>query len=708
MTLQLTNYTIPLAIILLFLILGASYVYINRKGPQDIIGIVVLALSAIWISSLILEYGSTDYMYKILFNKIQYTGSMLLPVGIFFLTVQYTRFKKLVRMRNILLISAFPVIMFFMVLTNEYHKLVWTDSKIVVFNSFSIIVKTYNTLYFIYTFYLYALIAAGIILVIYDMVRSFRSQGIKILYKNLLLTLYISAPLLIIVAKTYGINPFPALEESPIIIAIGTLFVISILNRTKIREIMPMALNTIFENMGDGLILLDEKDRVIKMNPASQDIFDTTIDEVTGKPIDLLIPPDTDNILGKNGNGTRTDSRQHYYNSKKSDVKNYRGKHLGKIIVLRDITRMKKAEEDIKYLSFHDKLTGLYNRAFFDSEVERLDTKRQLPISIVIGDVNGLKIINDAFGHKYGDMLLTKIANILKRCFRDEDIIARWGGDEFCIILPGTSFNKTNKIINRINSECEKISTDILPLSISLGAATKSNPSRKIAEVIKEAEDRMYRHKLIENQSTRSSVVTSLKKALRERDYETDEHVKRMEKYAMTFGKILKLTDSELDNLNLLATLHDIGKIATPDDIILKPKKLTKKEWKVMKKHSEIGYRIALSTTQLTPVAEAILYHHERWDGKGYPYGISKYKIPLIARMISIIDTYDAITSNRPYRKAASMESAIKEIKKCSGSQFDPKLVDIFIALICELDLEAESYDDISHKLQLSGSSSAV
>jgi len=690
MVLQFTNYTVPLAIIVSFLILGIFYIFIYRKGPQDIIGITILILSVIWIVSLLLEQSFASPILKILFNKIQYTGSILLPVAIFLLTAQYTSYKKLITVNNIIIVSIFPVITLLLVITNESHNLIWENAKLIVFSSFSMIIKEYNTLYIIFTIYSYVLMLAGTIIVILDIAKSYKESKKKIIWKNILLIPYISIPLAIILIKTLGFNPFPPLEEVPIVIAIGTLVIIAVLNRTKIREIMPMAFNTIFESMRDGLILLDRKNNVIKMNPTSQNIFDTPLDKVSGKPVeDLLIGSNRSSkkepALGSREIKIGVASNQHYYDTNHSEIKNNRGKYMGKVIVLRDITKIKKAEENIKYLSFHDKLTRLHNRAFFDFELKRLNTARQLPLSLIIGDINGLKLINDAFGHSYGDKLIAKIAGILKECFRNEDILARWGGDEFSVILPQTSFDEAMDMIERVYAKCKKNSTNLLSLSISLGAATKETTSENIKDVIKEAEDRMYRHKLVENKSTRSSMITSLKKTLEERDYETEAHTRRMKKFAITFGKALKLPDSKLDDLSLLASLHDIGKVAIPDNIVLKPGKLSEEEWETMKKHSEIGCRIAMSTTELAPIAEGILHHHERWDGEGYPYGISKDKIPLISRIISIVDTHDAITSERPYKKALSEEFSLKEIKGCSGLQFDPNLVDIFIdQVICE------------------------
>ena len=343
---------------------------------------------------------------------------------------------------------------------------------------------------------------------------------------------------------------------------------------------------------------------------------------------------------------------------------------------------MRKYENEIKYLSFHDYLTGIYNRAFLEEELHRLDTERQLPLTLVIGDVNGLKIINDAFGHEKGDELLIKVAKILKDSFRSEDIVARWGGDEFTIILPKINLKDTLKIISRINEKLKKESTKTLPLSVAFGLSTKEDSSQKIDELIKAAEDKMYMHKMMEQQSAHSAIISSLGKALEERDYETSEHVKRIKSLAIGLGTEINLSDETLDELALLAALHDIGKISIADSIIFKPRSLTQEEWKIIKRHPEVGYRIAESSIELLPIAKGILHHHEWWNGKGYPKGIKGENIPLISRVISIIDAYDAMTNDRPYRKALSTDEAIQELKRCAGSQFDPNLVAKFLKII--------------------------
>jgi HD-GYP domain-containing protein (c-di-GMP phosphodiesterase class II) len=165
---------------------------------------------------------------------------------------------------------------------------------------------------------------------------------------------------------------------------------------------------------------------------------------------------------------------------------------------------------------------------------------------------------------------------------------------------------------------------------------------------------------------------------------ETEEHAERIKNLAQMVGKEIGLPQEKLDELALLATLHDIGKVGIDEKILNKPGKLSKEEWKEMKKHPEIGYRIAMASPELMTVAEYILAHHERWDGKGYPRGLKGEEIPLLARIIAITDAYDAMMSDRPYRKAISKEEALAEIKANAGTQFDPKFAEFFVKLMSE------------------------
>ena len=350
--------------------------------------------------------------------------------------------------------------------------------------------------------------------------------------------------------------------------------------------------------------------------------------------------------------------------------------------IIEDITERKKSEEQIKFLSFHDKLTGLYNRAYFEEELKRLNTERQLPISILIGDVNGLKLVNDAFGHQEGDKLLIRIAAILRESCRQEDLIARLGGDEFGIFLPRTSDRAAMEITNRINVACNEASQGLLRLSIALGIVTKMDLSQDFRTIMKEAEDRMYRNKLLESKSVRSSIISSLRQTLFEKSHETEEHTRRLKQLAVQIGRAFGLPDSVLDELALLATLHDIGKIGISEGIIIKQGNLSGEEWESIWKHPEIGYRIAGQFPELSPIAEAILAHHEWWNGGGYPRGLKAEDIPLISRIISIVDAYDAMTYGRPYKEALEQQEVLAEIKRGAGSQFDPQIVEMFLNIV--------------------------
>ncbi len=360
----------------------------------------------------------------------------------------------------------------------------------------------------------------------------------------------------------------------------------------------------------------------------------------------------------------------------------------GILINYNDITSRKVREEEILYLNQHDSLTGLYNRSYFEAEKERLDTKGQLPLSIIVGDINGLKIINDSLGHAEGDRLLVTMARIIKKCARKGDIVARISGDEFNILLPKTKMEEALNIIKKINDECDEYNAhvigDLYHISISLGSSTKTVMKESLDIVQKVAEDFMYKRKLLEGRSFHSSIISSMKIALFEKSYETEQHAQRLIHLTKGVGKAIGLSNLQFDELELFSTLHDIGKIGIDNQVLNKPSSLSEEEWVKMRKHSEIGYRIAMASPELMSIAYYILTHHERFDGTGYPQGLAGENIPLLSRILAVADAYDAMTEDRPYRKGMSKQEAIAEIERNVGTQFDPRLAKIFVEIISE------------------------
>lgn len=455
---------------------------------------------------------------------------------------------------------------------------------------------------------------------------------------------------------------------------------------------------SIFENAVEGIFQSTLDGRFIVANPACARIFGySSVQDliVSGAPRKSFVDQDRyrdfqrqleehGTLKGFEAQAYRLDGSKIWISLNTLAIRDPQGVLVFYEGTIEDITERKWTEEQIRYLSFHDKLTGLYNRAYFEEELKRLDTERQLPISLIMGDVNGLKLVNDAFGHQEGDKLLMRIAAILRESCRKEDVVARFGGDEFAIFLPRTSFEVTMEIVSRISQACSQANPEPVKLSISLGAVTKEDPSQDILEILKESEERMYRSKLLESKDVRDSIISSLQRTLFERNHESEEHTHRLQELAKQMGRTLALSDSVVEELILLATLHDIGNITIPEGVIAKPDSLSAEERELIWKHPEVGYHIAGSSPELATIAEAILAHHEWWDGSGYPRKLKGEDIPLNSRIIAIIDAYDVMTHEQPYKKPMSQKEALQELRKKSGTQFDPILVDQFIKMVTD------------------------
>jgi diguanylate cyclase (GGDEF)-like protein/PAS domain S-box-containing protein len=488
-----------------------------------------------------------------------------------------------------------------------------------------------------------------------------------------------------------------------LIIMVNDRLIENIKISNKQRDIVAEELNeseekyrTLVENANDAILVLQDG-VFIFANKKAYEFLGLQIGKLEGKSfIDFVWPEDREMIASNytkrfNGElvGDKYDFRIFGINGNPIWVSmsvaliRYKGK-LASLIIGTDITERKKSESEIINLSYHDKLTEIYNRRFIEEEIKRVDTGRQLPLSIIMGDLNNLKISNDTFGHIAGDAILKEAAIMLKKICRSDDILARWGGDEFVILLPKTSNTDSEEIVARIKNECTKLVINNIPLGLAIGIATKTDESQDINKIIIEAEGNMYKNKLVEKESSASSIIFALEQALFEKSNETMEHAVRIKDNALKLGKSVNLHASQLDELSLLASLHDIGKVAIPENILLKEGKPTEKEWLAIKRHPEIGFNIAAASPQIVHVARFILACHENWDGSGYPKKLKGEIIPIVSRIIFICDAYDVMTNIRTYKKAMNKNEAIEELKRCSGTQFDPLLVENFIKIISE------------------------
>ena len=351
--------------------------------------------------------------------------------------------------------------------------------------------------------------------------------------------------------------------------------------------------------------------------------------------------------------------------------------------VNREMISLNKAYADIGQLKTFDPLTNLYNRDSFYREVEYI-TKKGKKVSFVMTDVNGLKVFNEIYTADKGNAILKEYASLLKQHFPEKSFIARLGGDEFCVIMYNCDRETVRKYTNELKTKVTKQTFASVNITISIGFGSTYDTMNDIQEALTLSEDTMIQDKLLIQSSASNSIISSLKSTLFERSDETELHAVRLADICSKMGFVLNLPLVTINELKLLAILHDIGKIGIDDNVLKKKGKLTEEEYERMKQHPEIGYKIASGVPALESIAYCILTHHEKWDGTGYPKGLKGVAIPLQSRILAIADTYDAMINDRVYRKGQAHQDAIDEIVKYRGTQFDPNLVDIFVSIMKE------------------------
>lgn len=332
-------------------------------------------------------------------------------------------------------------------------------------------------------------------------------------------------------------------------------------------------------------------------------------------------------------------------------------------------------KELINYLTQFDSVSGLKTRKYIE-KIYNEHTKRH-GLSVLLLDVNSLKLLNDTYGSDIGDQVLFEIGRAIDKLSSYYISAARWGNDELIMLLGHAQKKKVEELMTTLNREIKINQT--YEYDVTFGYALMSSHTQKMEELIRIAEDALQSNKILESNTVRRQRIDSILKTLHEKNPREELHSQRV---SFLCGKIceeMDFSEFETKRVKLAGLMHDIGKITISEDILNKPDKLDKKEWLEIKKHPENGFKILSTSIDTMEISNAILTHHERWDGKGYPKGLERESIPLMARIIAVADTFDAMTSTRSYKSCISIDKATEEIRQCSGSQFDPIVVSAFM-----------------------------
>ena len=451
-------------------------------------------------------------------------------------------------------------------------------------------------------------------------------------------------------------------------------------------------------SVGDGIVSTDVEGNILVLNPAAEKLIGCKQSEVIGKKVDevikLIYPETREKVLWENSmdlinKETKAKESVLLLISQSGDeltifenidpVNKPNGETTGFVMIFRDMTDLFEKQKKIQYMSFHDVLTGLYNRRYMEDAMRRLDTNRNLPFAIMMLDLNNLKLTNDVFGHEMGDSLIKKTADFLRDIFRADDIISRIGGDEFCILMPKTSLEASKTIKQRIKNTSENYSVGPLCVSTAAGCCVKTLETEKIDDILRDADTNMYEDKQANRQKVKSSTIERFIKTNREKSEAEHKHNEQVGILAAALYEALGKSEAEISAFRKTVQVHDIGKIVIPGELLNKKEVLTGDDWDLLKRHSYLGYQILSVLKEHEAFADAILYHHERIDGNGYPEGLKGDAIPLESKVIAVADAFEAMTADRPYRKAMSKEQAVAELRSNAGTQFDVALVQIFI-----------------------------
>lgn len=541
----------------------------------------------------------------------------------------------------------------------------WAISYDAVEGQLSPYVYRMKPLYVGHLFFTYALVVLVLVILIVKMVKTpaeYRSQFLLIV-ASIALVVLINAVFLF-ADKDSVISQ---LDWSVFGYSIGILlsyWAAFIFRQTEMLKTLSM---TIFQNIDQGIVLFDHMDDLIMFNQKAAEMLPGYGLErgLTGTKLAerCEIGPEEDLPDHFSFQNEQRSSTDQLLRCDYSRLRNSKERVIGNLYVFSETT------DDT------DLLTGFQQSEIFKRTIAEDPYRFEYPTTAIVFDPSGLGEVNRTFGREMGDRRIRRLAQLMRDNLPKDTQYIRGYEAHLIAVCEHATEKELLPIVEKIVEESA---------GNAVFGIVEMGEDRVVQKAIEEASRSMQTKKLLSRKSFHSQKLSSLVRALQESDSDTEAHVQRTQKMGAELGKRIGLSNAQLADLQLLCLLHDIGKIGIPLEILNKPGKLSEQEWAILQTHAEKGYHIAMSSDELKGIAPMILSHHERWDGKGYPERLAGNNIPILSRVISVVDSYDAMVNDRSYRKGLSPESAQEEIRRCAGTQFDPVLAEEFLKMLGE------------------------